>query len=47
MSIESELVTGANRSIGLEFVRQLLALQSPPKHIIGVTGNGLYLYLFF
>ena len=39
MSIGSVLVTGANRGIGLEFVRQLLALQSPPKHIIASCRN--------
>ena len=39
MSIRSVLVTGANRGIGLEFVRELLALQNPPKHIIASCRN--------
>lgn len=30
---ESVLVTGANRGIGLEFVKQFLALPKPPKHV--------------
>ena len=30
---ESVLVTGANRGIGLEFVKQFLALSQPPKHV--------------
>ena len=30
---ESVLVTGANRGIGLEFVKQFLALPQPPKHV--------------
>jgi len=34
MSFFSVLVTGANRGIGLEFVRQFLSLSPPPKHII-------------
>ena len=33
MSLTSVLVTGANRGLGLEFVKQLVALASPPKHI--------------
>ena len=39
MSIESVLITGANRGIGLEFVRQLLVLQNPPKYIIASCRN--------
>ena len=30
---ESVLITGANRGIGLEFVKQFAALAKPPKHI--------------
>ena len=39
MSIESVLITGANRGIGLEFVRQLLVLKNPPKYIIASCRN--------
>lgn len=31
---ESVLVTGANRGIGLEFVKQFLALPKPPQHVL-------------
>ncbi|XP_054165660.1 C-factor-like [Oppia nitens] len=37
MSLQTVLVTGANRGIGLELVRQLLAEQNPPKHLIATT----------
>ena len=37
MSLQSVLVTGANRGIGLEFVRQLLSSSSPPIHLIATT----------
>ena len=30
---EAVLITGANRGIGLEFVKQFAALAKPPKHI--------------
>ena len=30
---EAVLITGANRGIGLEFVKQFAALAQPPKHI--------------
>ncbi|GBM38207.1 hypothetical protein AVEN_8271-1 [Araneus ventricosus] len=33
MNVENVMVTGANRGIGLEFVRQLSRLSEPPKHI--------------
>jgi len=29
-------ITGANRGLGLEFVRQMLSLSSPPKHIFAL-----------
>jgi hypothetical protein len=37
MSLKSVIVTGANRGIGLEFVRQLLAATPPPKHLIATS----------
>ncbi|GBM00303.1 putative oxidoreductase C663.08c [Araneus ventricosus] len=33
MDVESVMVTGANRGIGLEFVRQLVKLNKPPKFV--------------
>jgi NAD(P)-dependent dehydrogenase (short-subunit alcohol dehydrogenase family) len=36
MLIKSVLITGANRGLGLEFVKQFLRLPSPPDHIIAV-----------
>jgi short-subunit dehydrogenase len=39
MSFESVVITGANRGIGLEFVKQLLSLSPQPKHIIATTRN--------
>jgi len=33
MGLTSVLVTGANRGIGLEFVKQFLALANPPQHV--------------
>jgi len=37
MSFTSILITGANRGIGLEFVRQLLSLSPQPKYIIATS----------
>ncbi|XP_054165646.1 C-factor-like [Oppia nitens] len=37
MSLQTVLVTGGNRGIGLELVRQLLAEPNPPKHLITTT----------
>ena len=35
----SLFITGANRGIGLEFVKQLTQLQQPPKHIFATCRN--------
>ena len=37
MSLKSIIVTGANRGLGLELVRQLLALSPAPKYVIATT----------
>ena len=37
MSLQSIVVTGANRGLGLELVRQLLALSPTPKYVIATT----------
>ncbi|XP_055952229.1 C-factor-like [Argiope bruennichi] len=39
MKIESVMVTGANRGIGLEFVRQLSQLSDPPQYIFATYRN--------
>jgi len=36
MEINSVLITGANRGLGLEFVKQFLTLPKPPKYILAV-----------
>lgn len=37
MSFTNIIITGANRGIGLEFVRQLVSLSPKPQHIIATT----------
>ncbi|KAF8772042.1 C-factor like protein [Argiope bruennichi] len=39
MKVESIMVTGANRGIGLEFVRQLSQLNEPPRFIFATYRN--------
>ncbi|GFW53220.1 uncharacterized oxidoreductase C663.06c [Trichonephila clavipes] len=39
MKIESVMVTGANRGIGLEFVRQFQKLSEPPSYIFATYRN--------
>ncbi|CAL1300393.1 unnamed protein product [Larinioides sclopetarius] len=39
MKVESVMVTGANRGIGLEFVRQLSRLSDPPRYIFATYRN--------
>ncbi|XP_055953121.1 C-factor-like [Argiope bruennichi] len=39
MEVESVLVTGANRGIGLEFVKQLVKLPKPPRFIFATFRN--------
>ena len=34
MLIKTVLVTGANRGLGLEFVRQFLSSSTPPEHLV-------------
>lgn len=37
MSFQNVIVTGANRGIGLEFVKQFLKLPNAPKNLIATT----------
>lgn len=39
LSVRSVLITGANRGIGLELVKQFLSLPDPPKHIFATCRN--------
>ncbi|KAG8198300.1 hypothetical protein JTE90_021554 [Oedothorax gibbosus] len=39
MAVESVLVTGANRGIGLEFVKQFLKLDDPPRFVFAACRN--------
>ncbi|CAH1778636.1 unnamed protein product [Owenia fusiformis] len=39
MSPRSVLITGCNRGIGLEFVKQFLSMKQPPKHLFATCRN--------
>jgi len=39
LRVGSLFITGANRGIGLEFVKQLTQLPHPPKHIFATCRN--------
>lgn len=39
MRINSVLITGANRGLGLEFVKQFLKLSSPPTQVFATCRN--------
>ena len=39
LRIGSLFITGANRGIGLEFVKQLTGLPQPPRHIFATCRN--------
>ncbi|GBL99083.1 C-factor [Araneus ventricosus] len=39
MEVNSVLVTGANQGIGLEFVKQFVNLQYPPRHVFATYRN--------
>ena len=36
---KSVMITGSNRGIGLELVKQLLKMETPPKHIFATYRN--------